>query len=638
MLTSPTEPLPSLFASTPLRHAVVVFALLLSACGSDFSSGAVTGVRDATPTDCPAGGVVLMQGTDTDRDGELDPGEVETSTPVCNGEDGADSLIRTSPLAPGGVCAGGGVQIDVGADQDDDGQLDDAEIEATEVLCEAVATLLATVDEGPTASCPAGGVRVDSGLDLDGDLVLDEAEVTASERVCHGEGGAVVVARLDDIAAGADGCQAGGRWLRVGLDADGDLLLDDGEITQSTRLCDAGFATLVTTEPEPAGVACAAGGLMVHHGVDVNGDGELDAGEIEHTAVLCHGAAASPASFDETVRDPGPGTTFGLAIARADLPSGQVLAVSRNSLEGVVVFERASVDQPWAVVATLSASFRQTQLAFAGATLLAGAPDDNAGPGRGAVYVYERGATWSLVRTIRDPLGGENYLGEVLFAEGDRFVVNGGATRTHVYERSSPGAPWALADTVNVAGTSSVAALDGDVMLVRGSDRVVVLDRVPATGTWAATATVAPAGGFYGVIGVALDGERMVLGVPSYDLGDYEGAAFVYERIDGQWRQHGAVRPAAGWMVGSRVALAGDTIAFTATTANFDGAFSVFLARETELAGWQAVQELVTPDRWPDGFGQTVAMYDQELWVASPVGLGVAGNGTGGAVHAFLLH
>jgi hypothetical protein len=56
----------------------------------------------------------------------------------------------------------------------------------------------------------------------------------------------------------------------------------------------AGAESLVTTEAEPPGVNCSAGGTRVDVGLDANGDGILEASEIQHTTYVCNGTSATP--------------------------------------------------------------------------------------------------------------------------------------------------------------------------------------------------------------------------------------------------------------------------------------------------------------------------------------------------------
>ncbi|AKF10084.1 DUF7151 family protein [Sandaracinus amylolyticus] len=86
---------------------------------------------------CASGGVVLTSGTDDDRDGALDAGEVESTRPICDGDDGRSIAMRTSADPPGANCATGGVRIEAGIDANANGTLDAAEVSAalTRYVC-----------------------------------------------------------------------------------------------------------------------------------------------------------------------------------------------------------------------------------------------------------------------------------------------------------------------------------------------------------------------------------------------------------------------------------------------------------------------------------------------------------------------
>ena len=175
--------------------------------GSDGASGAAGAsgktsrlqVSDAESTSpCGAGGKKIEYGVDDNDDGILTAGEIDSFTYVCNGSpgttgsqgpqgvpgnDGADgsagpqgeagaqgpqgiqgiqgepgptgrtTLLSTTPIAPSTACATGGVQLNIGIDDDGDGALDSAEIQQTQHVC--------------------------NGIDQDGDSTLSEAEVDA---------------------------------------------------------------------------------------------------------------------------------------------------------------------------------------------------------------------------------------------------------------------------------------------------------------------------------------------------------------------------------------------------------------------------------------------------------------------------
>jgi Tol biopolymer transport system component len=156
------------------------------------------------------------------------------------------AAVTAAGCGGGGGGGGGGDQADSSAEQADG----DGAAGAPSTVVNATTTI------DPGSECAAGGIRVESGIDENGNGDLDAAEVDASEVVCNGTDGA-------DGADGSDGAQ--------GTDA------------------------LVELETIGAGAACAFGGTRILSGPDADGDGVLDAGEVADTSVLC---ADRLASFD----------------------------------------------------------------------------------------------------------------------------------------------------------------------------------------------------------------------------------------------------------------------------------------------------------------------------------------------------
>jgi hypothetical protein len=215
--------------------------------------------RPADAATCAGGGVILESGRDLDGDGVLDDDEVEDSVPVCNGDDGLaarDEQLVASRAETLAECDGrGGAVLTSGIDDDDDGAID--EVQERVVLCDGEAGVaptllydLTTLEPGD-ASCATGGLQLRLGADVDGDGALDDDEVEAAltRTVCNGPVG-------DEGAAGPAGAPA-----------------------------------LVAPVTVPSG-ACPAGGAAFAVGVDVDGDGVLDAAEIDDTLVLCDGLDA----------------------------------------------------------------------------------------------------------------------------------------------------------------------------------------------------------------------------------------------------------------------------------------------------------------------------------------------------------
>ncbi len=80
-----------------------------------------------------------------------------------------NTLVSTTTEAAGSNCANGGIRIDVGVDDDDDGVLASSEIDQTQYVCDggsSSSTLLTTTSTPPTSmGCDAGGRIIAQGLD-----------------------------------------------------------------------------------------------------------------------------------------------------------------------------------------------------------------------------------------------------------------------------------------------------------------------------------------------------------------------------------------------------------------------------------------------------------------------------------------
>lgn len=263
--------------------------------GTDGHDTIIEVVAEPAGVTCPYGGQIVTVWLDLDGDGEFDDSvEEATSTALCNGADGVDGAsvaVEMLDEAPGDNCVAGGVAIVFWVDLDGDGELDGDETANTAYLCRNVALLVDLTDEEPGENCPDGGQRVDIGWDTDADEVLDESEIAETHYLCHGTDGASGASSLVDVSdePAGENCADGGRRVDVGLDGDGDGVLDQTEIELTTFLCD-DAAALVETTTEPAGANCPYGGQRVDIGHDADGSGALDPSEIEDTEFICNGA------------------------------------------------------------------------------------------------------------------------------------------------------------------------------------------------------------------------------------------------------------------------------------------------------------------------------------------------------------
>lgn len=281
--------------------------------GDDGHSTLLTTTDLPVGADCPAGGVLVSSGVDLNSDGVLDEAEVSSTEIVCNGVDGRGgaSLVSVVEEPPGEACAAGGQAVYSGVDSNGDGLLQPEEATSTSFVCngqDGLASLIRQVDAN-ARDCAFGGRSVLSGLDDNRDGYLDDAEIDAKSAVCNGEPAQASHSSLFLLTDEEEGepCAAGGYRIDSGLDTNDDGVLDSGEITNTEHICHglagrdgldgrdgaSGLTSLVLTQDEAPGPHCAAGGIQIDSGLDTNSDGNLDADEFAATYYVCHGEEGS---------------------------------------------------------------------------------------------------------------------------------------------------------------------------------------------------------------------------------------------------------------------------------------------------------------------------------------------------------
>jgi hypothetical protein len=92
--------------------------------------------------------------------------------------------------------------------------------------------------------------------------------------------------RQDPEPAGAN-CAYGGTAVRIGVDDNGDGVLEDNEIDSTQYVCNPSQAELTRMDPIPPGAQCAEGGTQISVGVDDNGDGILEDNEVDQVTIVC---------------------------------------------------------------------------------------------------------------------------------------------------------------------------------------------------------------------------------------------------------------------------------------------------------------------------------------------------------------
>ena len=119
--------------------------------------------------------------------------------PGLDGEDGLSALALTTSEPPGAECSNGGVRIDVGNDINENGVLDAGEVQQTSFVCNGTngasgggpTTMLTSVAPTPSEMlCRAGGRVITQGLDngdgegLASNGILEDGEVDYSATYC----------------------------------------------------------------------------------------------------------------------------------------------------------------------------------------------------------------------------------------------------------------------------------------------------------------------------------------------------------------------------------------------------------------------------------------------------------------------
>lgn len=280
--------------------------------GSDGTVPLVLVTEEPEDGNCgSAKGVKIEVGLDANGNGTLEDGEVTTKRYICNGADGADAVSRTSDEPAGANCANGGIKIEVGLDTNGNGELDANEVKASETkyVCrgddgEDGKDALAKVSDEPKGeNCPnSTGIKIEIGIDTNGNGELDADEVTDTEYVCGGKNGAQGVQgeKGDKGEPGKDGSDGsdGAQGAKGDTGAKGEQG-EQGETGATGEAGKNGATSLVSVVDEPKGKNCAAGGKKIGVGLDANGNGILDEEEIDPESVyyVCNGRDAGEAGL-----------------------------------------------------------------------------------------------------------------------------------------------------------------------------------------------------------------------------------------------------------------------------------------------------------------------------------------------------
>ncbi len=197
-------------------------------------------IVDENPgSNCEAGGIKIEIGLDNNSNGVLDEIEVNTTNYVCNGEDGNNSITRVENEPMGGICQNGGIKISSGIDINNDGVLQDDEINTTAYVCNGIDgnnMLIRTTIEEEGENCESGGLKIEYGLDINNDGLLNDDEVSYTKFICNGVDGSLSLVNVNEEPIG-ENCENGGIRIDSGVDDNNNAILDDEEIDVTTYVC-----------------------------------------------------------------------------------------------------------------------------------------------------------------------------------------------------------------------------------------------------------------------------------------------------------------------------------------------------------------------------------------------------------------
>lgn len=182
-------------------------------------------------------------------------------------------------------------------------------------------------EESPGANCPHGGTAVKSGLDANGDGVLDDDEITHTTYVCAGPKSESSLVRLDDEPPGAN-CPHGGTAVKSGIDANENRILEDDEVSSTQYVCNGGVVGDVTIT-SPAGVAALAG--IRHIAGDLTIQGELAGAIVLHDLESVEGTIRVTAAKIDALKMPKLTTAWALEVES----SRRLAVLELNQLTGV---------------------------------------------------------------------------------------------------------------------------------------------------------------------------------------------------------------------------------------------------------------------------------------------------------------
>ena len=275
-----------------LEDSEITSTTLSCKSNSDFSSLVVMKDLPLKDANCRLGGKETITGFDYNGNGVLDETEINKEATVrsCYTEADYNKIVIESAEPMGATCIYGGTKIEKGLDYNRDGLLNPDEIDPslTSYNCLGAKdfnTLIVVTDEPfGSANCALGGKKTDTGLDLNKDGVLGVDEIEQTTFACYLPDHFNLLSRTTEEPTGSN-CTLGGKKVESGRDYNSNGLLDEDELDATLTVYNCyppeAFNLVAKSYAEPKGNNCRLGGVKTEMGRDINANGVLDVKEVD---------------------------------------------------------------------------------------------------------------------------------------------------------------------------------------------------------------------------------------------------------------------------------------------------------------------------------------------------------------------
>ncbi|MDP6869636.1 MAG: hypothetical protein QGI21_02545, partial [Candidatus Poseidoniaceae archaeon] len=245
--------------------------------GTDGEDGISTLIRILSSTTCSTGGDSFEIGADNNGDGVLDVTEVIVTVDICNGapgpqgpagQDGADGADGTN-----GTDGADGSQGPAGQDGADGADGTNGTDGADGADGNTTLTVITTLSSSSSNCGGDGGVQIDVGVDDNKNGVLDSNEIDDTTYICNG-GDGVNGQDGADGTNGTDGADGQDGADGTNGSASPNTMLTSISSPPATMGCDAGGRVM------QQGLDNGDGGGTAQNGI-------LEAGEVDYTTTYC---------------------------------------------------------------------------------------------------------------------------------------------------------------------------------------------------------------------------------------------------------------------------------------------------------------------------------------------------------------